>query len=124
MHCVLPGFPTIMPAWKDAQWGESELKNKLEVDEVELVLPILSKRDRVMDDTLNDMLNDMLNDTLNDSVKTTYTIIRSNPGIQRKGIADISGKSVATISRHLAILVKEGLIEHRDSDKTGGYYAK
>lgn len=111
------GFPTIISAWKDAKWGEPELKNKFEIDEVELVLPIPVRG-------ANDTINDTLNDTLNDSVKTTYTIIRSNPGIQRKGIADISGKSVATTGRHLAILVKEGLIEHRDSDKTGGYYAK
>ena len=54
----------------------------------------------------------------------TLTIVRSNPGIQRKGISDISGKSISTIDRHLAILVKEGLIEHRDSDKTGGDYVK
>lgn len=110
------GFPTIISAWKDAQWGEPELKNKIEVDEVELVLQILNKRDRVTDDTLND--------TLNDSVMATYTIIRLNPGIQRKGIADISGRSVAAIGRHLAILMKEGLIEHRDSNKTGGYFVK
>ena len=86
------------------------------VDEVELVLPIPNNSNKGESITIND--------TLNDSVKTTYTIIRSNPGIQRKGIADISGKSVATTGRHLAILGKEGLIEHRDSDKTGGYYAK
>ena len=34
------GFPTIISAWKDAHWGEPELKNKFEIDEVELVLPI------------------------------------------------------------------------------------
>lgn len=113
---VRSGFPTILSAWKDAQWSEPELKNKFEIDEVELVLPILNKRDRVTDDTLND--------TLNDSVMATYTIIRLNPGIQRKGIADISGRSVAAIGRHLAILMKEGLIEHRDSNKTGGYFVK
>ena len=55
---------------------------------------------------------------------TTYTIISSNPGILGKDIADISGKSIPTIDRHIAILIKEDLIEHRDSKKTGGYYAK
>lgn len=54
----------------------------------------------------------------------TYTIISSNPGIQCKDIADISGKSVPTIDRHISILIKEGLVEHRDSKKTGGYHAK
>lgn len=34
------GFPLILNAWKQAGWGELELKNRLEVDEVALVLPI------------------------------------------------------------------------------------
>ena len=114
------GFPTIISAWKEAQWGEPDLKNKIEVDEVELVLPIPNKRDGVANDTINDTINDRLND----SVRATYTIIRLNPGIRRKSISDISGKSLAAIGRHLAILMKEGLIEHRDSNKTGGYYVK
>ena len=29
-----------------------------------------------------------------------------------------------TIDRHIALLAKSNLIEHRDSDKTGGYYVK
>ena len=34
------GFPLILNAWEQAGWGEPELKNRLEVDEVALVLPI------------------------------------------------------------------------------------
>lgn len=34
------GFPKIIAAWKETDWGEPELKNKIEVDEVELVLPV------------------------------------------------------------------------------------
>ncbi len=34
------GFPTIISAWKEARWGEPDLKNKIEVDEVELMLPL------------------------------------------------------------------------------------
>ena len=119
------GFLTIISAWKDAHWGEPELKNKIEVDEVELVLPLPVRmiNDRA-NDSRNDRVNDSRNDRINSSMMVTLTIVRSNPGIQRKGISDISGKSISTIDRHLAILVKEGLIEHRDSDKTGGYYAK
>lgn len=59
-----------------------------------------------------------------DKVNDTYLIIKDNPGIQRKGISDFSSKSLSTIDRHIAILVKSGLVEHRGSDKTGGYYAK
>ena len=114
------GFPLILNAWKQAGWGEPELKNRLEVDEVALVLPIPNKTNG----DANDRLNDGLNDRLNGGLMATYTIVRSNPGIQRKDISDISGKSIPTIDRHIAILMKKGLIEHRDSKKTGGYYAK
>jgi len=34
------GFPMILSAWKQAAWGEPVLENRLEVDEVALVLPI------------------------------------------------------------------------------------
>ena len=110
------GFPLILNAWEQAGWGEPELKNRLEVDGVALVLPIPNKT--------NGDANDRLNDGLNGGLMATYTIVRSNPGIQRKDISDISGKSIPTIDRHIAILMKKGLIEHRDSKKTGGYYAK
>ena len=77
-----------------------------------------------VNDNQNDRLNDNRIDRLSDSVKKTYQIIRDNPGIQRKKISELADKSIPTIDRHLAILVKEYVIEHRDSDKTGGYYAK
>ena len=54
----------------------------------------------------------------------TYNIIRLNPGIKRKDISDISGKSLPAIDRHIDVLAKEGLIEYRGARKTGGYYAK
>lgn len=106
------GFPLILNAWKQAGWSEPLLENRLAVDEVALVLPIPNKS------------TDDINDRLNDRLMATYTIVRSNPGIQRKEISDISGKSIPTIDRHIAILTKKGLIEHRDSKKAGGYYAK
>ncbi len=61
----------------------------IEVDEVEMVLQILNKK--------NGEANDSRNDTLNDNVSATYMIIRLNPSIQRKGVSDLLGKSVATI---------------------------
>lgn len=75
-----------------------------------------------VNDRQNDKANDRRIDRLSDSVKTTYLIIKANPGIQRKRISEISGKSIPTVDRHIAKLVEENLIEHRDSDKTGGYY--
>jgi len=104
---------TIISAWKDAHWGEPELKNKFEIDEVELVLPIPARG-----------TNDTINDTINDGVMATYTIIKLNPGIKRKDISTISGKSLPTIARHIDVLAIDGLIEYRGSRKTGGYHTK
>ena len=75
-------------------------------------------------DSRNDRANDSLNDGLSDSVNSTYQAIKANPGIQRKRISELTGKSIPTIDRHIALLAKSNLIEHRDSDKTGGYYVK
>ena len=66
----------------------------------------------------------IVGDTLCDSVNSTYQTIKANPGIQRKRIAELTGKSIPTIDRHIALLAKSNFIEHRDSDKTGGYYVK
>ena len=72
----------------------------------------------------DDSLNDRANDSLNDSVNSTYQAIKANPGIRRKRISELTGKSIPTIDRHIALLAKSNLIEHKDSDKAGGYYAK
>ena len=34
------GFPKIIAAWHQTKWGEPQLLNKLDVDEVELILPV------------------------------------------------------------------------------------
>ena len=75
-------------------------------------------------DNRNDRPNNSRIDRLSDSVKKTYQIIKDNPGLQRKEISELAGKSIPTIDRHLAVLIKKELIEHRYSDRTGGYYAK
>lgn len=79
---------------------------------------------RLSGDRHNDRPNDSRIDRLNKSVKATFLVIERNPGLQRKRIAELVGKSIPTIDRHLAILIKEDLIEHRDSDRNGGYYTK
>ena len=62
--------------------------------------------------------------TLTPSQKLVYDTVCDNPGINTKKIADVLRKSPRTIEKHLAFLVKSSFIEHRDSDKTGGYYVK
>ena len=38
------GFPLILDAWKQAGWEKPELKNRIDVDVVELVLPVPSTK--------------------------------------------------------------------------------
>ena len=85
--------------------------------------------------TLNGQLSGQLNgyenggvngyvNTLTTSQKLVFDIVRDHPGIKTKQIADVLNKSPRTIENHLSFLTKANLIEHRDSDKTGGYYVK
>ena len=76
------------------------------------------------DDRINDKLNDRLNEELSAPVRSTYLLVRENPGIQRKRLSEKSGKSIPTIDRHLAELQEKGFVMHEGSKKTGGYYAK
>ncbi len=76
------------------------------------------------DDRINDKLNDRLNEELSAPVRSTYLLVRENPGIQRKELSEKSGKSVPTIDRHLAELQEKGFVVHEGPRKTGGYYVK
>ena len=71
----------------------------------------------VINGSKDERLNERLNERLTPSLQSTMDIINANPGIQRKEIVSKSGRGDATIGRHLAILVKMGRIEHRDSKK-------
>ena len=75
-------------------------------------------------DRINDKLNDRLNEELSAPVRSTYLLVRENPGIQRKELSEKSGKSVPTIDRHLAELQEKGFVVHEGPRKTGGYYVK
>lgn len=46
-------FPIVIYAWKDTQWGDPDLKNKIEVDEVELVLPKPNNGNRIISHRFN-----------------------------------------------------------------------
>ena len=72
---------------------------------------------------VNGYVNGEVN-TLTPSQKLVYDTVNNNPGIQTKQIADVLKRSPRTIEKHLAFLAKSCFIEHRDSDKTGGYYVK
>ena len=69
-------------------------------------------------------LNGELNGQLNDSQKETLEFIKAHDGYNTTRIADGLCKPFRTIDKHINVLLELNLIEHRDSDKTGGYYVK
>ena len=80
--------------------------------------------DRKQNERLNESLNESLNERLNLSLKATLDCIIASPGISKRDIVATLRKSDATIGRHLSLLTKKEIIEHKGSKKTGGYYAK
>ena len=63
------GFPKIIAAWKETNWGEPQLLNKLDVDEVELVLPVPSTKATSDTAPANAPVNAPANAPANASVK-------------------------------------------------------
>ena len=76
---------------------------------------------------VNEPQNEPLNEPLNQlsvPVKAVYDAVKANPGIRRAGIVAHTGLNLPAVKRAITILLSKELIEHRGSDKTGGYYVK
>lgn len=110
------GFPMILNAWKQAGWGEPELKNRLEVDEVALVLPIHrfegtapKRAPKIGPKKLTPQARlDMI-----------IAIIKDNPLITREEIAKAVGVGHTTIQNDLRTLRKQYGLRYEGSIKTG-----
>ena len=71
----------------------------------------------------NEPVNEPVNGPVNEPLKMAVVqAVRKNPGIGRPALMRIVGKSRATMTRILSELVAQRLVEHRGSDKTGGYF--
>ena len=75
------GFPLILTAWKQAGWVLPVLKNKIDLDEVELTLPV--QRDE--------------NSTLKSSQKSTLKSMQKNPENARESTQKSMQKSMQKI---------------------------
>ena len=79
--------------------------------------------DRKKKAKLNELINETVNDTVNETVKNIVAnLICKTPGIGSAALVSAVGKSRATVMRSVALLKQQGIIEHRGSDKTGGYF--
>lgn len=71
-----------------------------------------------------DSLKLHINDTVNDTVNLILKLIKENPFISYDEIAKLLKKSRATISRNIAELKKQGILERVGSDKNGKWQIK
>lgn len=117
------GFPMIVNAWEETTWGKPKLSNKIEVDEVELVLPLPTG---VTKDVVKDVAKDVVKE-LTERQKFILALISQNPSSSAKSISEtISEMSPGklpitdrTIQRDLAELQLIGILTREGGRKSG-----
>lgn len=72
-----------------------------------------------IDEPIDEPKSETVNETVSEMVKQ---LILKKPGLRSAEITKATGKSRATVMRVLSNLQKIHQVEHRGSDKTGGYY--
>ena len=103
------GFPQIITAWKETKWGEPELKNKIELDEVELVLP-LGKVANVVKDVVKDVVKEQAD---------ILSIMAENPTVTAAELASMLGLTSRHIQRLIKDLVEKEIIRREGGRKLG-----
>ena len=97
---------------------DSNLKSNLKDDERQAVLPHETINAAKKGDLES---RETVNETVNETVKR---LIQNHPGISSIKLIAATRKSRASVMRAIANLKAADIIEHRGSDKTGGYYPK
>ena len=117
------GFPMILNAWKQAGWGEPELKNRLEVDEVALVLPIHRFEGTVPKSAPKSAPKNRKRksrkNTQEGRLDMIIALIHNEPQITREVICDALGVSLTTLRKYLRILREQYGLRYEGSSKTG-----
>ena len=107
------GFPQIIAAWKETKWDEPELKNKVELDEVELVLP-LGKVANVVKDVVKDVVKE-----LTERQQVILNLIKEKPSLSANEMSQKTGMTSRTIQRDLAVLHEKGILYREGGRKDG-----
>ena len=113
------GFPMILSAWKEAGWGEPILDNRLDVDEVALVLPIKRIKGSAPKSALQNRKSDPKKLSPQERLDMIIAIIKNNPRITRKDIEDMLGVGHTTIQNDLRILKEQYGVHYEGPSKTG-----
>ena len=100
------GFPKIIAAWKETNWGDPQLLNKLDVDEVELVLPVPSTKATSDTAPANAPVNAPANAPvkLNKTQSAIVKAMRNDNHITYEDLGTIVEVDRSTIRRNIAVL--------------------
>ena len=115
------GFPKIIAAWKETNWGDPQLLNKLDVDEVELVLPVPSTKATSDTAPANAPVNAPANAPvkLNKTQSAIVKAMRNDNHITYEDLGTIVEVDRSTIRRNIAVLKEKGVIRRVGEDKNG-----
>ena len=111
------GFPKIIAAWKETNWDEPQLLNKLDVDEVELVLPVPSPKASSVNAPVNAPANASVK--LNNTQLAIIKVLLKDNRATYEDLAKIIGVDRTTIRRNIAVLKEKGVIRRVGEDKNG-----
>ena len=111
------GFPKIIAAWKETNWGEPQLLNKLDVDEVELILPVPSPKASSVNAPVNAPANASVK--LNKTQLAIIKVLLKDNRATYEDLAKIIGVDRTTIRRNIAVLKEKGVIRRVGEDKNG-----
>ena len=117
------GFPKIIAAWKETNWGEPQLLNKLDVDEVELVLPVPSTKATSDTASANAPVNAPCKCPkpvkLNKTQSAIIKVLLKDNRATYEDLARTIGVDRTTIRRNIAVLKEKGVIRRVGEDKNG-----
>ena len=114
--------------------GEIEFINDVEDNMFTVVIPIGNEADRTANEAesasepVNEPINgvepvsELVNEPVSEPVKIVLRAIAANPGGRRPQLGRLTGLSLATVKRAIAILVADKRIKFRGAPRNGGYY--
>ena len=111
------GFPKIIAAWKETNWGEPQLLNKLDVDEVELVLPVPNTNSSAKNATVNATANATVK--LNKTQKKILSLLHENKNATYDEIAKQLDIERTTVWRNIDAMKKKAVLRRVGEDKNG-----